>query len=135
MAASSISDMAYLALFFRLIVRPVLRERARSLLVIAAVALGVAVVLAIDLSGNAAAGSFRSSMETLAGDNDLEVTAAGGVPETLVGDLARLPFALRITPRIEDHATVVSTGEAVPFIGIDIVAEAGSHQQQNLEFA
>ena len=127
--------MAYLALFFRLIVRPVLRERARSLLVIAAVALGVAVVLAIDLAGNAAAGSFRSSMETLAGDNDLEVTAAGGVPETIVGDLARLPFALRISPRIEDHATVVSTGEAVPLIGIDIVAEADSHQQQNLEFA
>ena len=50
-----------------------------------AVALGVAVVLAIDLAGNAAAGSFRSSMETLAGDNDLEVTASGGVPESVVG--------------------------------------------------
>ncbi len=127
--------MAYLALFFRLIVRPVLRERARSLLVIAAVALGVAVVLAIDLAGNAAAGSFRSSMETLAGDNDLEVTAAGGVPEKIVADLARLPYALRISLRIEDHATVVSTGEAVPLIGIDIVAEANTRQHQNLEVA
>ncbi len=83
--------MAYFTLFFRLIVRPLLRERARSLLVIAAVTLGVAVVLAIDLAGNAAAGSFRSSMETLAGDNDLEVTAAGGVPKKIAGDLARLP--------------------------------------------
>ncbi len=110
-----------------------LRERARSLLVIAAVALGVAVVLAIDRAGNAAAGSFRSSMETLAGDNDLEVAAAGGVPEKIVGQLARLPYPLRISPRIEDHATVAPTGETVPLIGLDVVEEANSHQQQRLE--
>jgi len=125
--------MAYWSLFFRLIVRPVLRERARSLLVVFAVALGVSVVLAIDLAGNAAAGSFRSSMETLAGDNDLEVTAAGGVPEQLVGQLATLPYALRVTPRIEDHATTSSTGETVPLIGIDVIAEANRQQGRNLE--
>ncbi len=125
--------MAYLTLFFRLILRPVLRERARSLLVIGAVALGVAVVLAIDLAGNAAAGSFRSSMETMAGDNDLEVTAAGGVPDAIVGQVARLPYPLRISARIEDHATIVSTGEAVPLIGIDFIAEANG-RRQNVEF-
>ena len=128
-----IPDMPYLVLFFRLIVRPMLRERARTLLIIAAVALGVAVVLAIDLAGNAAAGSFRSSMETLSGDNDLEVTAAGGVPEKLVGDLSRLPYPLRIGPRIEDHATVVRTGETVPLIGIDVVAEANTRQQEKVD--
>jgi putative ABC transport system permease protein len=127
--------MAALTLFFRLIVRPALRERARSLLVVAAVALGVTVVLAIDLAGNAAAGSFRSSMETLAGDNDLEVTAAGGVPEAIVGTLARAPYALRISPRIEDYATVKATGESIPLIGIDILAEANNRQQSNIETA
>ncbi len=125
--------MAYWSLFFRLIVRPVLRERARSILVVFAVALGVSVVLAIDLAGNAAAGSFRSSMETLAGDDDLEVTAAGGVPEQVVGQLATLPYALHVTPRIEDHATVSSTGATVPLIGIDVIAEANRHQSRNLE--
>ncbi len=129
MAASWINGMAYLTLFFRLILRPVLRERARSLLVTGAVALGVAVVLAIDLAGNAAAGSFRSSMETMAGDNDLEVTAAGGVPEAIVGQVARLPYPLRVSARIEDHATIVSTGEAVPLIGIDFIAEANERRQ------
>ena len=125
--------MAYWSLFFRLIVRPVLRERARSILVVFAVALGVSVVLAIDLAGNAAAGSFRSSMETLAGDDDLEVTAAGGVPEQVVGQLATVPYALHVTPRIEDHATVSSTGATVPLIGIDVIAEANRHQSRNLE--
>src|SRR3954466_11037315 len=80
MGASCIPDMAALTLFFRLIVRPALREPGRSLLVAAAVAVGTAVVLAIDLAGNAAAGSFRSSLETMAGDNNLEVTAGGECP-------------------------------------------------------
>src|SRR5579871_5390548 len=102
--------MAALALFFRLIVRPALREPVRPALAIAAVALGVAMVLAIALAGDAAAGSFRSSLETLTGDNNLEVTAAGGVPEAVVGTLARLPYLLRISPRIQDYATLADTG-------------------------
>lgn len=124
--------MAALTLFRRLILRPALRERGRSLLVIAAVAVGAAVVLAIDLAGNAAAGSFHSSMETLSGDNDLEVTAAGGAPEELIGTLARLPYPLRITPRIETNATVVRTGEAVPLIGLDLVGLANGTGQREL---
>lgn len=116
--------MPYFSLFVRLIVRPMLREKGRSLLVLSAVALGVAVVLAIDLAGDAAAGSFRSSLQTMTGDNNLEVTADGGVPQSIVGDLARVPWPIRITPRIEDHATVAATGEAIPLIGIDFIAQA-----------
>ena len=127
--------MAMLTLFFRLIVRPALREPGRSLLVIAAVAVGAAVVLAIDLAGNAAAGSFRSSMETLSGDNDLEVTAAGGVPETLTGALARISYPLRVSPRIEAHATVTSTGQSVPLIGVDLVGLANDPNSQKLAAA
>ena len=123
--------MPWVVLLFRLIIRPVLREKARSLLVLFAVVLGVAVVLAIDLAGNAAAGSFHSSLQTLAGDNNLEVTADGGVPESIVGELARLPYPIRVTPRIEAHATVVATGETIPLLGIDLVAAAnGTSERQ-----
>src|SRR5271168_2819246 len=103
---SSGAEMASLLLFYRLLVRPLFREPVRTALTIFAIALGVAVVLAIDLAGSAAAGSFRSSMETLAGDNDLEVVATGGVPESAVGALARMPFALRVSPRMEDFAVL-----------------------------
>jgi putative ABC transport system permease protein len=72
--------MSRLLLFYRLMVRPLLREPVRTLLTLLAIALGVAVVVAIDLAGTAAAGSFHSSMETLAGENDLEIVTAGGVP-------------------------------------------------------
>ena len=121
------------ALLYRLILRPMLHERGRSLLILAAVALGVAVVLAIDLASGAATGSFRSSMETLSGDNDLEVTATGGVPEGIVGRLDTLPYQIRISPRIEDHASVGAAGETVPLIGLDLIAEANQAAEKPAE--
>ena len=68
---------AALTLFIRLIVRPLGREPGRTALTIFAIALGVAVVVAIHLAGNAATGSFQSSLETLTGDADLEISAVG----------------------------------------------------------
>ena len=92
--------MPYLRLSYRLIVRPLFREPVRLGLTVLAVALGVAVVLAIDLAGDAAAGSFHSSIETLAGDSDLEIVATGGVPESVVATLATEPYLLRVSPRM-----------------------------------
>src|ERR1700761_1199719 len=108
--------MGLAALLYRLILRPLLRQPGRALVILFAVALGDAAVVAIDLAGDAAAGSFHSSMETLAGKDDLEVTAAGGLSDGLVARLARLPYALRVSPRIEDHAMVMASGETVPLI-------------------
>ena len=116
--------MGRIALLYRLIIRPLFRQPGRALLILFAVALGDAAVVAIDLAGDAAAGSFHSSMETLAGKDDFEVTAAGGLPEAIVARLDTLPYALRVRPRIEDHTMVVATGDTVPLIGIDFVAEA-----------
>ncbi len=110
-------------IFYRLIVRPLRREPLRTALTVLAVALGVAVVLAIELAGDAAAGSFRSSIETLTGNADLEVTAVGGVPDALVGTLATLPYPIQVHPRIDDYVTVVRTGQAVPLIGLDLVGD------------
>jgi putative ABC transport system permease protein len=116
--------MSRLLLFYRLILRPLFREPVRASLTLLAIALGIAVVLAIDLAGTAAAGSFRSSMETLAGENDLEVVTAGGVPENVVGTLESLPYPLRVTPRIEDYAIVAESKQTLPLIGLDLVAQA-----------
>jgi putative ABC transport system permease protein len=118
--------MGRLFLFYRLMLRPLLQEPVRATLTILVVTLGVAVVLAIDLAGTAATGSFRASMETLAGDNDLEIVASGGVPDTVVGALAALPYSIRISPRIEDSAVVAGTQQTIPLIGLDLVAEGSS---------
>lgn len=116
--------MAYLKIFYRLILRPLGRERTRTALTIAAVGLGVAVVLAMELAGDAAAGSFRASVETLAGSGDFEVTATGGVPAEVLTRLALLPVALKLRPRIEDYAVVEGNNRVVPLIGVDMLSDA-----------
>src|SRR5215472_8687343 len=125
------ADMVRLELFYRLMVRPLLHEPVRLALMVLAVALGVAVVLSIDLAGNAAAGSFHSSMEALAGDNELEVIASGGVPESVVATLAQLPYLLRISPRMEDFALDTRTQETLPLIGLDLTAESSRYVSKN----
>ena len=116
-------NMSRLSIFYRLMVRPLFHEPVRLALTVLAVALGVAVVLAIDLAGNAATGSFHSSMETLAGENDLEIVASGGVPEGVLAILFTQPYSLRISPRIEDYAVVAENKQTLPLIGIDFIAE------------
>jgi putative ABC transport system permease protein len=116
--------MQQLKLFYRLILRPLRRERLRTSLTVLAVALGVAAVLAIELAGDAAAGSFRSSMETLTGNADFEVTATGGVPAEALTSLARLPYALQLHPRIEDYAEISETGRTVTLLGVDLLSES-----------
>jgi putative ABC transport system permease protein len=127
--------MPLFLLFYRLMVRPLFREPVRTLLTILAISLGVAVVLAIDLAGGAAAGSFRSSMETLVGENDFEVTASGGVPESVVGTLATLPYSIQVSPRIEDYAVIADTKKSLPLIGLDLVAEGSSYAQSESQNA
>lgn len=122
--------MTRLLLFYRLMLRPLLQEPIRTGLTILAVTLGVAVVLAIDLAGDAATGSFRSSMETLASDNNLEIVATGGVPEAVVGTIEALPYPIRVVPRIEDVATISGSGQTLPLIGLDLVARGNFSEGQ-----
>lgn len=112
-----------LRLFYRLMVRPLGRERLRTALTVVAVALGVGVIVAIDLAGVAATGSFRSSLESLAGRTDLELSAVGGLDERLLARLTAIPYPVGFRPRIDDFARVESTGVTVPLVGLDLVAE------------
>lgn len=117
-------------LFVRLMLRPLRREPLRTLLTILAVALGVAVVVAIDLAGQAAAGSFHSSLESLAGKSDLQLSATGGLNQNLLGRLVQLPYAFDFAPRITDFASINGKGEAFPFIGIDLIGHPGKQEFQ-----
>ena len=110
-------------LLFRLIVRPMVRDRARALLSATAVALGVAVIVAVDLAGEASMGSFRSSLESLQGRAGYEITQVGGIPEAVYGDLARLEEPLAFSPRIEGFALLPDSGTEVPLFGVDLVGD------------
>jgi putative ABC transport system permease protein len=118
--------MPAVELFYRLILRPLRQEPLRAALTVLAVALGVAAVLSIELAGQAAAGSFRSSLDTLTGSANLEVTAAGGIPPEVFARLATEPYALKLHPRIEDYGVISDQGgRTVPILGMDLISEAG----------
>jgi hypothetical protein len=139
-------------LFFRLIVRPLAGEPVRTGLTVLAVSLGVAVVLAIELAGGAAAGSFRSSMESLAGHADFEVTGNGGVPPEALARSAAIAEETRLIQhqlaeemrqRFKDQpaaarlpglpSTVIAAGRAgaaeTPAIPVPAHTNGGSHRK------
>jgi len=107
-----------------LILRPLRRDPLRTALTILSVALGVAVVVAIDLAGDAATGSFRSSMETLGGKTDLRILANGGIDEHWIAALAALPFNARWSPVVEGQAAISGVG-SVPLYGVDLAGASG----------
>ncbi len=115
--------MNRLRLLYRLVFRPLIRDPFRTALTAACVSLGVAVVVAIDLAGEASVGSFESSLESLQGAADYEIAQVGGIPESVFGELARLPGPQRFSPRIEGYATVEATGERLPLFGVDLIGD------------
>ena len=116
--------LAWAVVLYRLIVRPLATDPVRALLTVAAVALGVAVIVAVDLASEASMGSFRSSLESLQGSARYEITQVGGIPDTAYGELARLEEPLEFSPRIESFALLPATGEQVPLFGVDLVGDA-----------
>jgi len=88
-------------LFQRLVIRPLLGEPLRTALTLIAVSLGVAVVIGIELAGEAASGSFESSLTTLTGKVDLQLSANGGLDERTIAAISQLPLNLQATPVIE----------------------------------
>jgi putative ABC transport system permease protein len=117
-------------LFRTLILRPLLRDPLRTALTTLAVALGIAVVVAIDLAGEAATGSFRSSLETLAGKADLAISANGGLDERWIGRLASLPIDAKFAPLVEAQIEIAGVG-SLPLYGLDFVAEAKFESANN----
>lgn len=114
-----------------LIFRPLRRDLLRTALTILAVALGVGVVIAIDLAGDAATGSFRSSLETLVGKTDLDIVANGGVEERWMGPLTALPVNARFAPVIETQGIIEGVG-AVTVYGVDFITQAANSHARNV---
>lgn len=88
-------------LFIALILRPLRHDVLRTALTILAVTLGVGVVIAIELAGDAAGGSFESSLRSVTGKVDLEIIANGGLDERILGKLDALPINAQFCPILQ----------------------------------
>ena len=90
----------WLVLVRRINLRHTIRHRLRTVLTIAGVASGVALIFSINVINATLVSSFRSSVRELAGDAELEVSAAdvGGLPDLVVGRVEQTEGVERAVP-------------------------------------
>jgi putative ABC transport system permease protein len=107
-----------MALFRWLVVRRLGRERGRTLLAVAGVALGVAVFVAIRLASRSALASFADTVDAVAGRANLQVVALGdGFDERAFLDVRREPGVEAAAPVVQ-VAVLARAGADAPAFGI-----------------
>ncbi|MFA7344480.1 MAG: FtsX-like permease family protein [Terrimicrobiaceae bacterium] len=106
------------ALFFRQVIRPMLRHPLLPALNILGIALGVAVFLAIQIANRGALSSFQNAVGLVAGRAHLEIR--GDIPDSICPAVACLPGVRSATPLVEGIVTLPDRpGEYLRLLGID----------------
>lgn len=106
--------------------RYLLRHRWQSLLMVFGIALGVAVVVAIDLANASAQRAFELSAETLTGKATHQIIGGPlGVPEQVYVDLKRSGWSQPITPVVQGYVSSPQLGgQPLQLLGIDPFSDA-----------
>ncbi|MCB1786133.1 MAG: FtsX-like permease family protein [Gammaproteobacteria bacterium] len=113
-------------LLLRAGLRHLVRHRWQALLALLGIAMGVAVVLAVDLANSAARASFALSAEQLRGNATHRIVGTTGeVPEALYRRLFTTPGHPPMAPVIRLQVEVPGIGQRMQLIGLDIFAERG----------
>ena len=126
--------------FFRqFIVRALLRDRARTVVTLAGLTLGVAVVVAIRLANASSIRGFETALDLVAGKTSLEIVGAGvGVPEAQLAALGWLRQFGRVSPVIDRTARVLApdgTEQPVRVLGVDVLSDLPFREYRLLQFA
>lgn len=120
-------------LFQQFIVRRMAHEPLRTVTTVAGIALGIAVVIAIQLTNSSSVRGFETALDTVSGKASIEITAPGGIDETLLADLGWLRDFGPASPVIEGDMAIVTgeatdmfrprRAEAVKVLGVDILRD------------
>ncbi len=118
-------------LFGQFIVRPLARDLARTATTIVGIALGVAVVIAIQLTNASSVRGFETALETVAGRTGIEIVGTGGVDETVIPQLGWLREFGTASAVIEGEMAIVQGDparpsrrvEALKVLGVDILRD------------
>ncbi|MCY4077475.1 MAG: ABC transporter permease, partial [Acidobacteria bacterium] len=105
-----------MTLFRTFIVRALRQQRLRSAVTVASLAVGVGVVVAIQLANGASVRGFETALEAIAGRTSLEITASGGeLDETRLVELDWLREYGLVSPVIDaDVVLAVTSAAAAP---------------------
>lgn len=111
-----------MSLFGRANSRHLRRQPLQVVLSVVGIALGVAVVLAVDLANHSAMRAFRLSEQAVSGDATHSIVSAGaGIDEAFYRSLRVEQGFRRIAPRVTGSATTPS-GSSLRVLGIDPLA-------------
>lgn len=128
-----------MTLFRRFIVRALLADPTRSLVTVAGLTLGVAVVVAIRLANAGSVRGFETALDLVAGQTSLEVVGAGvGVPEETLARLAWLREYGRVSAVIDRTALIRApdgTERPVRILGVDVLRDRPFREYQLVEFS
>lgn len=131
--------MSLLRTFRLLILRDLLAQRVRTTTTIAGIALGIGVLLAIQLAASAAQRGFEHGVENLAGRAALEITQAPmGIDERRLPELAWLQDVGQVTPIVEGTAVFTDANgvsQVLTVFGIDILTDAAFRDYAFAAFA
>lgn len=125
-------------LFRQFILRRLRQERLRSAATILGIALGIAVIIAIQLTNESSLRGFATAIETVSGKTSLELVGAGlGLDELKLADLGWLREYGQVSPVIEGdaRAQVGSTAESLKVLGVDILRDRSLRDYRLLEYA
>lgn len=116
---------AFRAILRTLVLRPLRRERGRSLLSVAGVAVGVAVLVAIQLANQSALRAFGESVDAVAGRANWQITSdAGQLDETLLLTLQPLwDEGVRFAPVIDIDALLLPAEIPVRMLAVDLMSD------------
>src|SRR4029077_9783581 len=96
------------------------QNKARSLLSVVAIALGVALGYAVQIITQSAVNELALGVQALSGDADLQVRGPrGGFDESLYPVLARLPEVAAASPVVEVDAKLADRNEVLKIVGLD----------------
>ncbi len=131
MTAGPSYPAARAGLFRAFVVRNLRRQPLRSLATVASLAVGVAVVVAIQLANASSVRGFSTALDALAGRTSLELTVPGvGLDETRLADLGWLREYGLVSPVIDADvllevtpAGAAPTFEAARLLGVDILRD------------
>ena len=94
-------------LFTQFILRPLVGDKIRTATTVLGVALGIAVVVAIQLTNASSVRGFETALETVAGKTAVEMVGTGGIDETVLPSLGWLREYGVVSPVIEGNAALV----------------------------
>jgi len=108
-----------------LVLRPIVREKTRTLLTVAGIAVGVAVVVAIQLANQSALRAFRESVDAVAGRANYQIVPeAGALREELL--LKLQPFwdeGVRFAPVIDVEGVEDASQQPIRMLAVDLLSD------------